>query len=104
MTSIAKLYRAQGLSPPSDGELAKLREAKRAKNVANAEEVLERNCIGYTKIRHPEHEIEFEVRYKNGRLIRYWPETGAWIDTKLDKPPTKFGVRNLVIYLKGSVM
>lgn len=100
MTSIRRMFQNQGLDPPNAEDAAVFAAQKRAKNVANAKEALERNGISFEQA----FGNEFEVRYKNGRLIRYWPETGAWIDTKLEVPATRFGLRNLVIYLRGKVI
>jgi hypothetical protein len=103
MSSLLQIRERQGFKRPETpeewAEYEKVKLARRATNVANAAEVLRHN------------EVEFEQTvdrsFNKGAIlfmigdIRYYPEDGKWFAPGIDG--TKFGVRNLVRYLKGGL-
>lgn len=109
MTILAKLYQRQGLTLETEDDWAAYEVHKgerRAKNVANARDVLFRNCIAWDDMGRvgTDQLVAFNVFYpstlnsERDQIITYWPEIGKWIDLNGN---IRFGVRNLARYIKG---
>jgi hypothetical protein len=105
MTQLNRIIAARGgKHPETDAEWDKYeadKAARRAKNVANAREILNRNRIDYTDLG-PDGNSETLFTIHQGNIfLFYLPETGAWWDQAADRKEQRFGCRNLVKYLKG---
>lgn len=104
MTTVQTLRERQGLGRLSPEEYHRERAARRAKNVANAREILARNGLDWDEIPlTSDAEIAFNVYLATpygpiGHKITYWPAIGTWLDFHDD---TRYGCRNLVRYIKG---
>jgi hypothetical protein len=104
MTQLDRIRVARGGKRPETPEEWERYEAdkkaRRAKNVANAREVLARNNIEWYE-RPTFTQVEFRVEDLDRKnSIRYYPETGAWLTYEGEQ---HFGVRNLVRHIKGSI-
>lgn len=103
MSTIREIQARQGIpTPKSDADWKKYREDKalrRAKNVVNAREVLDRNGVHYVEGKDHDGLVLFTIVEPGTDFIYYRPEEGRWNST-LDIR-VHFGVRNLVRYLKG---
>jgi len=101
MTTLASIHARQGVTLDDESYDA-AKEARRIKNVENAREVLNRNKIDYgerpTLLDPPMFIVQM---IDENYAIKYHPATGVWYDVDGVR---NFGVRNLVRYLKGSVI
>lgn len=107
MTQLNRIIHSRGgKHPETDEEWTAYEKAKlerRAKNVANAREILTRNSIDYIDLgRDGNSETLFTI-YQGNIFLFYLPETGAWWNQAGDQKEQHFGARNLVKYLKGEV-
>lgn len=103
MSSLLNMIVKQGLKRPETpaewAEYEKAKLAKRATNVANAAEVLKHNEITF--------EQSVDRAYNKGAIlfsigdIRYYPEDGSWFAPGV--AGTKYGVRKLVIHMRGKL-
>lgn len=110
MTILARLYQRQGITFKTDEDWARYEAHKaerKATNVANARDVLFRNCIAWDELPNrvgKDQLVAFNVFFPslyNGetdRIIAFYPEIGKWFD--LDEN-VRFGVRNLARYITG---
>jgi hypothetical protein len=101
MARLLDVLHRQGMEPQTDKEwedYQKQKAERRAKNVANAVELLTRNEIRYMRTK----DIDEGglVLFTIG-TIKYYPEEGKWYDAAQDL--YRFGLRNLVKHLKGEV-
>lgn len=92
MTSIASIYRHRGLEFDPD-QYDQMKAERRARNVANAKEVLTKNQIEFVVTGSGPDGVAMRVGE-----IAYWPEVGRWI---LKGGSVRYGLRNLVKYLKN---
>lgn len=102
MTTVQTIRERQGLGKLTPEEYHQERAARRAKNVANAREILARNGIEFREqdsIFTNGSRIRFIISLNFGIERSYYPETGEWYDLNQN---AHFGCRNLVKYLKGS--
>lgn len=83
--------------PQSNEDWVVARAAKRAKNVANAREVLVKNDLEYYE-RLESGQVVFGVRRESGCSIEYWPEEGSWYAPGCIQP--RYGLRKLVAFMK----
>jgi len=105
MTTIASIRARQGIAPPiteqQRAEYEQAKAARRAKNVVNAREILDRNGVQYLEIEmSPSNTENLTVCFRM-RDVHYFPETGLWLDVNCER---HFGCRNLVRHLKGEVI
>jgi hypothetical protein len=104
MSRIMDILDKQGLPKPETDEQWRQYEAdkkaRRQTNVLNAAEVLQRNGVKYIRNK-SESQTMFEIIDKELGTIRYWPEEGRWIVGSAEAP--RFGVRNLVKFIKGEL-
>lgn len=104
MTCLASIYRRQGITLETDEDWAayeKHKAARKAKNVANAREVLQRNSIKWHELpTMDDRGVRFLVHVDEtlSRVLPFWPEIGEWHDQLGD---IHFGVRNLARYITG---
>lgn len=102
MTQLDRIRVARGGKRPStEAEWSQYeadKKARRAKNVVNAKECLDRNGVVYKD--HGGRERLFTLS-KGNEFIFYMPETGRWWVETTDKKALRFGVRNLVLFING---
>lgn len=72
---------------------------RRLRNVVNAREILERNKIEYRESQLPCGDPVFVI--DDGGVITYYPADGRWYTSRRT---VHFGCRNLVRFVKGSVI
>jgi hypothetical protein len=107
MTVLAAIYRRQGLEI-TDWEKYEAHKAERkAQNVANAKDVLTKNCIAFEELPGrvgTDQLVAFNVfkpvgiRMDEDVQIPFYPEIGKWVDLDYN---VHFGVRNLARYITG---
>lgn len=100
MTTVQTIRERQGLGRLSPEEYAKAREDKRAQNVVNAREILQRNGVLYRDFGRCNGNVHFVIKQGPDEFW-YWPEEGLWLNIALEQPERHFGCRNLVKHLKG---
>lgn len=103
MTTLLRVQEKLGKSrPQTDSEWEAYsadKKARRAKNVVNAREILDRNGIVYAESAN-DHGIMFRLcKAGSNSVIWYYPEDGRWY---VKGEPVHFGCRNLVRFLKGA--
>lgn len=110
MTKLLDIRARQELPAPSTDEEWKFyraaKDARRAKNVTNAIEVLRRNDVDFnvgTPTENMRLKVRFDVHGDKGE-VKYFPETGLWYELGANESDYHFGVRNLVRFLKGEVL
>jgi hypothetical protein len=106
MTQLDRIRVARGGKRPETPEEWERYEAdklaRRAKNVANAREVLDRNRIRYCDYGRVNKLVHFVI-FHDAEELWFYPETGLWFNINYRQPEQHFGVRNLVRHIKGEI-
>lgn len=101
--SLLHASKKQGIPAPrtqAERDAYKAEKAeRRLRNVANAREILERNAVEFKETPMPCGEPLFVIHVP--RTIWYYPADGRWY---VCGEPVHFGARNLVRFVKGSVI
>lgn len=104
MSTILNLMRRQGIKGPTSpegwDEYERAKAERRASNVRNAERLLNHNGVKF---------VRYETNNPDGVslvisspiYIAFWPEVGKWFVD--GNPAARFGVRNLIKFLKGEL-
>ena len=107
MTQLDRIRVARGGKRPETSDEWEQYErdkvARRAKNVVNAREVLERNQIRYRDWGRVNLLVHFSVYDLSGSEFWFYPETGLWFCIDNLQPEHRFGVRNLARHIKGDI-
>jgi hypothetical protein len=107
MTILAAIYRRQGLEITDWDSYEKHKASRKRQNVANAREVLMKNCVAFEELPFRvgiEQLVAFNVFKPMGNtmdedvMLVFYPEIGKWMDLDLK---IHFGVRNLARYITG---
>jgi hypothetical protein len=104
MTQLDRIMVARGGKRPETADEWNQYEAdkaaRRANNVVNAKEVLDRNEVAYIQLT-VRPEVLLRIALSTGECVHYYPERGLWYSG--NKGEQHFGVRNLVRHIKGAI-
>lgn len=78
--------------PKTNEDWVAARAAKRAKNVANAREVLKENSIRFCESIE-NGQVKFDVLFSSVEFLPFFPEEGKWYQTDF---VVRYGLRKLV--------